>query len=145
QPVDEPGDREREKVEVEPLPERRSAATNAATCLADAAAEGDEARADARRGRSDCGERDADPEGGQDAPASDPARRACELDRAERDGGADRPGAQPERGASQRGEPDEVAPPGAARTHQGEAAPVALGRPERRQIGKTERHQRTWD
>ena len=46
QPVDEPGDAEGENIEVEPLPERPSCATDATPSLADARAEGVETDAD---------------------------------------------------------------------------------------------------
>ncbi len=107
------------------------------------AAEGDEARADPRGRRSGGGEDDADAERREHPAAADSARRAG---RAERAASAiavpSAPASEPEREALERGERDEVAAAGAARAQEREVAPVALGGPERGQVGEPERDER---
>ena len=141
QPVDESGNGEREQVEVEALPERTSVASHAAPRVSDAAAEGDEGRADPGGRRPDGGKRDADAERGRDAAPADPAPRAREPDRAQRDDRAEGAGEQTEQDALDCRERDEVAAAGAARPQQCEGAAVAVGRPERGEVSQAERRE----
>src|SRR5205823_1383561 len=83
EPGDEPGDGEREQVEVELLPERRPGAADAPARFADAAAEDAETGAHPRCRGSRNGERGADAERRQQASAPDAACRAGETKRGE--------------------------------------------------------------
>src|ERR1700730_17430229 len=142
QPVHEPGDDEREHVEIEALPERRLLAARAPTTFTDARPEHHETRGNTRACSADDCEHHADTECRECPPHSDAASRSGEMNGEERQRGSDRPRNDAEQHAFRTCKHEERSPARTARAQQRKLASVAFDGSERREIGKPERDER---